>query len=420
MSNGQFRGFFSNFEMGIGVRVFNGVWGFLSVNDFERFEKVIEIVMKIVKFFWGELKIYIGDFVVDDVEMFVKRFFFDINIEEKVVFVKEIDFMLIGERIVNRNVFYCDIVVEIFYFNFLGSEIRMVVFRICFGFFVIVKENGEMQQYWKSFGGMLGWEMVEGIDIFYWIFLVVEKVRVLLKVSFFLLGEFQVIVDLEFMGFFIYEVFGYVVEVDFVKNGDSILVGKFGQKIVVDGFIVVDDLIFLGKFGFYIYDDEGIRVKRVEIICDGVLVNYFNDCEMVQYFGFELNGYGRVQSYVYQFFVRMGNIYVEVGDWLFEEMFEEVKYGFYMIGDKGGQVDIVNGIFIFGVREGYIIENGEFRKMVCDVVFLGKIFDVFKSICVIGKDVRIEYFGYCGKGQLVFVDDGGLYLFMKVFVGGLK
>lgn len=37
---------------------------------------------------------------------------------------------------------------------------------------------------------MLGWEMVEGIDIFYWIFLVVEKVRVLLKVSFFLLGEF--------------------------------------------------------------------------------------------------------------------------------------------------------------------------------------------------------------------------------------
>lgn len=32
----------------------------------------------------------------------------------------------------------------------------------------------------------------------------------------------------------------------------------------------------------------------------------------------------------------MGNIYVEVGDWLFEEMFEEVKYGFYMIGDKGG------------------------------------------------------------------------------------
>lgn len=36
------------------------------------------------------------------------------------------------------------------------------------------------------------------------------------------------IVDLEFMGFFIYEVFGYVVEVDFVKNGDSILVGKFG------------------------------------------------------------------------------------------------------------------------------------------------------------------------------------------------
>lgn len=69
----------------------------------------------------------------------VKRPFSDINIEEKVALVKETDSMLAGEKIVNRNVSYRDTVVETFYFNSLGSEIRTVVpgyasgFRNCEG-----------------------------------------------------------------------------------------------------------------------------------------------------------------------------------------------------------------------------------------------------------------------------------------------
>ncbi|WP_367884646.1 PmbA/TldA family metallopeptidase [Thermococcus sp. JCM 11816] len=51
----------------------------------------------------------------------------------------------------------------------------------------------------------------------------------------------------------------------------------------------------------------------------------------------------------------------------------------------------------------------------------GKILDVLKSIRAIGKDVRIEYPGYCGKGgQSVPVDDGGPHILTKALVGGIE
>jgi len=92
----------------------------------------------------------------------------------------------------------------------------------------------------------------------------------------------------------------------------------------------------------------------------------------------------------------------------------------YMVGDKGGQVDTANGTFTFGAKEGYIIENGELKEMVRDVALSGKILDVLQNIHAIGKDLRIEFPGYCGKGQTVPVDDGGPHILTKAFVGGVS
>jgi len=182
---------------------------------------------------------------------------------------------------------------------------------------------------------------------------------------------------------------------------------------------VVDDPTLPGKFGSYIYDDEGIKARKVEIIKDGILKEYLLDRETAAFFGLEPNGHGRAQSYNYQPLVRMSNTYIEPRDWSFEEMLEEVKNGLYLIGDKGGQVDIANGTFMFGAKEGYIIENGEIKTPIRDVALSGKILDVLKNIRAIGNDLKIEFPGYCGKGQWVSVDDGGPHILTRALVGGL-
>ncbi|WP_258083653.1 TldD/PmbA family protein [Thermococcus thermotolerans] len=420
MQNGQLEELGVNTEVGIGVRAFNGAWGFSSANDMSRARDAIETAMKIAKLSKGDSRIYLGDPVRDRAEIRPKRSFLDVDIEDKLALVKEIDSLLRGDGISNRSVYYGDGLKESFYFNSLGSEIETVVPRLRLSFSVTARGNGEMQSYWKSFGGTAGWELVERMDLSRWTSFVREKAISLLHAQSPPSGEFDIIIDPELTGVFIHEALGHAVEADSVKNGDSILAGKLGERIAVEGLTVVDDPTLPGKFGSYVYDDEGIKAKRVEIIKNGVLVNYLTDRETSALLGLEPNGHGRAQGYSYQPLVRMSNTYVEPGDWSFEEMVEEVKNGLYMIGDKGGEVDTANGTFTFGAKEGYIIENGEIKAQVRDVALSGGILDVLKNIRAIGNDLRIEFPGYCGKGQWVPVDDGGPHVLTRALVGGLR
>ncbi|QDA32117.1 TldD/PmbA family protein [Thermococcus indicus] len=420
MQNGQLEELSLNTEMGIGVRAFNGAWGFSSANDMTRAEEAIKTAMKIAKLSRGDSRIHLGDPVRDRAEIKVRKPFTDIDVEDKLALVKEIDSLLRGEKIVSREAAYGDGLKEQLYFNSLGSEIETVVPRIRVRFSVTARENGEMQTYWRYFGGTAGWELVESIDFPHWAELVKEKALSLLHARSPPSGEFEIIMDPELTGVFIHEALGHAVEADSVKNGDSILAGKLGERIAVEELTVVDDPTLPGKYGSYVYDDEGIRAKRVEIIKDGVLVNYLNDRETSALLGLEPNGHGRAQGYNYQPLVRMSNTYVEPGSWSLEEMLEEVKNGLYMAGDKGGQVDTASGTFTFGATEGYIIENGEIKDMVRDVAMSGSILEVLRNIRAVGKELRVEFPGYCGKGQVVPVDDGGPHLLTRALVGGLR
>ena len=420
MENGQLEELSLNTEVGIGVRAFNGAWGFSSANDMGRAEKAIETAMKIAKLSKGNSRIYLGDPVFDRAELEAKKPVADVDIGDKLALVKEASSLLDGNKIVSRSVRYGDGVKRQIYFNSLGSEIETVVPRVNLVLSVTAKESGSMQTYWKSFGGTAGWELVEGMDLPHWTEFVKEKALSLLHAQAPPSGTFDVVMDPELTGVFIHEALGHACEADSVKNGDSILAGKLGERIAVEGLNVVDDPTLPGKFGSYIYDDEGIRAKRVDLIKDGVLVNYLTDRETSALLGLEPNGHGRAQSYAYPPLVRMGNTYVEPGDWSFDEMLEEVKNGLYMIGDKGGQVDTAGGTFTFGAKEGYIIEKGEIKAHVKDVALSGKILEVLGNIRAIGDDTRVEFPGYCGKGQVVPVDDGGPHVLTRALVGGTR
>lgn len=420
IQNGQLEELSANTEMGIGVRAFSGAWGFSSANDIRRAEKVIETAMKIARLSKGNSKIYLGDPIRDEVKILGEKSVLDVGISEKLNLVKEADSSLTGDSIKNRRVYYGDGVKDQLYLNSLGSEIRTVISRVRLTISATAHSSADMQQYWQVFGGTGGFEIVENVDLNEWGSFVSEKARKLLRASSPPSGEFEVIMDPELTGVFIHEALGHAAEADSVKNGESILAGKLGQKIGVEELTVVDDPTLPGKFGSYPYDDEGVPARRVEIIKNGVLTEYLTDRETSAVLDLDPNGHGRAQSYAHQPLVRMSNTYVEPGTWEVQEMFEEVKNGLYMIGDKGGQVDVANGTFMFGAKEGYVIENGRIKEHVRDVALSGKILDVLMNIRAIGRDLRVSFPGYCGKGQWVPVDDGGPHVLTRALVGGLR
>ncbi|CAB49152.1 TldD/PmbA family protein [Pyrococcus abyssi] len=418
VENGKVEGVESNEEVGIGVRVLINGWGFASTNDLSKLEDTIKMAIKLAKVSNAEVPLYVGNPVEGKAIIKQKKDFLDVDLEEKTKLGLEVEKMIRRDKIKTSRFSYSDFVTRKIYLNSEGSVIETVVPRIYFSLSAVARSADIMQTYWKSFGGTVGWELVESVDFNYWANFISSKALSLLSARSPPSGEMPIIMDPELAGVFIHEALGHAVEADSVRQGESILSGMIGKKIGSEELTVIDDPTLPGKFGSYVYDDEGLPGKRVEIIKDGVLLNYLNDRETSKALNLVPNGHGRAQSYAHVPLVRMSNTYIAPGEWTLEEMFEEVKFGVYMIGDKGGQVDIANGSFMFGAKEGYIIKEGEIKEQVRDVGISGNILDTLKEIKAVGRDLKIEFPGFCGKGQWVPVDDGGPHVLVKAIVGG--
>ena len=107
------------------------------------------------------------------------------------------------------------------------------------------------------------------------------------------------------------------------------------------------------------------------------------------------------------------------GDHSVEELFEGIRYGYYLVSFRGGQANL-DGTFQVGVQEAYEIVNGEVRDPVRNMSISGNTLDTLKEVDAVAKDFEIGY-GRCGKGQTVFVSDGGPHVRVrKIVVGGAR
>lgn len=233
-------------------------------------------------------------------------------------------------------------------------------------------------------------------------------------------GRLTVITRPELTGVFAHESFGHLTEGDFVAAGTSPLTGRLGEQIASEVVTIVD--AGYDERGGYVLpaDDEGVPTRRVVLVERGVLKGYLHSRESAALLGAQPTGNGRAQSFSHEVIVRMRSTFFEAGDWSEEEIVRETKYGLLLDKPAGGQVE-EDGTFTFNARIGYMVENGELREPVRDVVLAGNILEMLKHVDAASKDVRVftSPFGGCGKmGQMVHVGDGGPTLRTKLLVGG--
>lgn len=121
--------------------------------------------------------------------------------------------------------------------------------------------------------------------------------------------------------------------------------------------------------------------------------------------GVEGTGNGRRQSYKNQPIPRMTNTYIARGKDRPEDILKATDSGLYVVKMGGGQVNTVNGDFVFEVTEGYMIENGKQGEPVRGATITGSGIEVIRSIDMVGSDLGFGI-GTCGKdGQGVPVSD---------------
>ena len=273
---------------------------------------------------------------------------------------------------------------------------------------VTARRDGEVVSYRTRHGGQGGLEVIHDCDL-------VELGESAQRAALRLLnaerapsGKLPLIADKDLTGVYIHEALGHPCEADLVAAGDSCLDGKLGQQIGNELVTVVDDPTMMGGYGAYPVDDEGVNTREKVLIKNGVLTEYLNHRETAHHFGVEPNGGARAQDGLHHPLVRMSNTMIHGGTHAdIDELMEDVQYGVYACGTRGGQVDTGRGSFQFAAQEAWLIENGELTRPLKDVSVSGLTLEILKNVNGLTRDASLASPGFCGKGQTVPVGDGG-------------
>lgn len=273
---------------------------------------------------------------------------------------------------------------------------------------VTARDDNEVVSYRTRYGGEGGLELIEACDLGQLGNDAMVAALRLLKAKRAPSGKMPLIADRDLTGVYIHEALGHPCEADLVAAGDSCLDGKLGQKIGSDIVTVVDDPTIRGGYGAYPIDDEGVNTRAKRLITNGVLTEYLNHRETAAHFGIEPNGGARAQDGLHHPLVRMSNTMIMGGNHdTIDDLMEDIDYGIYACGSRGGQVDTGKGSFQFAAQEAWLIENGELTTPLKDVSVSGLTLEILQNVNGLTRDAKLAAPGFCGKGQTVPVGDGG-------------
>lgn len=237
-------------------------------------------------------------------------------------------------------------------------------------------------------------------------------------------GEMPVVLGPGWPGIILHEAIGHGLEGDAVRNGESVFASLLGERVASDQVSVVDDGTVPDRRGSLNIDDEGTRTERTLLIDRGKLVSFMHDRMSARHFGVRSTGNGRRESYECAPIVRMTNTMMLSGEDDPEEIVRETPRGLYMPTFSGGQVDPVNGKFVFESSVAYLIEAGRVTRPVIGATLIGNCVEALKHIDRVGSDACLDKgIGTCGKdGQDVPVGVGQPTIRMAggVVVGGTE
>jgi TldD protein len=284
---------------------------------------------------------------------------------------------------------------------------------------VVARRNGSVETGFETLGGHRGFELVTGGAA--------ERVAeraagialTLLDADPAPAGAMPVVVGGGFGGVLFHEMTGHGLEADHIQKGASVYAGKAGEQVAAPHLEAFDDGRLPGEWGTDGIDDEGTPTQRTPVIHEGRITSYLYDLITARKDGVASTGNGRRESFRHLPIPRMTNTYIAPGNGKPEELIAEVERGFYAVSFAGGQVDPTTGDFVFGVSEGYLIENGKVTRPCRGATLIGNCLEALGRIDAVADDFEMKT-GFCGKGgQRVPVGTGqGHVRIGELTVGG--
>jgi TldD protein len=284
----------------------------------------------------------------------------------------------------------------------------------------VVARRGEViQTGHETVGGSAGFELVDEAIARSVAVTAAEKAVIMLDSRPAPVGAMPVVLANGFGGTLFHEACGHGLEADAIAKGASIYDGKMGEVVAAAIVNAYDDGSITNGWGSQAFDDEGVPTQKTMVIEDGRLTGYLYDRLRAREAGAAPTGNGRRQSFRHVPIPRMTTTYIAPGGATVDEIIAATPKGFYAKSLAGGQVEPASGNFVFGVAEGYLIEDGKITTPLRGATLVGNGIDILMKIDMIAGDFDVKT-GVCGKdGQGVPVGTGQATLrIAEMTVGG--
>ncbi len=406
----------SEFEknVGIGIRVLvNGSLGFASTNNLEK-ENVRKTVARIIKVANASSRLKEGIKLSQekpnkaDYEVKQKIKLQDVSPKEKLGLLTDIDKAVLssGANVIGRYLSYSDFYSEKYFVNSEGSAITSRIPRTDYFYFITANEGGKSSQRYWQYGDAAGFEKILSRNL---PALMKQEVETMKKNM--INGvrapkeKIDVVVGPQVVGIMSHESVGHPYEADRILGREAAQAGEsflkrdaIGTKIGSKAINVADDPTLENSYGFYLYDDEGIKAGKRYLIKEGIVNEFLQNRETAEEFGTGSNGSARASFANREPIIRMGNTFVEPGDYSDEELIKGVKNGVYIANFTEWNIDDKRYNQKYVGSEAYIIKNGMLMEPVWAPIIEITTEKLWSSVDAVGK--KAEYHaGSCGKGE---------------------
>jgi len=324
------------------------------------------------------------------------------------------------------------------FLNTEGSFIEQEIFLSGAGIKVIAIDGRDVQvrSFPDSHNGIFrqgGYERIIEMDIPNNAPRAIEDALLLLKADECPSGERTVILGGSQVALQIHESIGHAVELDRAMGMEVSLAGgtfltsdSIGTRICSDIInITADPAIEVGA-GSYIYDDEGMEAKKVEIIKNGRFKNFLTSRETAKSSGMKPNGSVRASNWSNIPLIRMSNINLEPGEGRLNDLIADTRDGILLQTNKSWSIDTLRLNFQFGTEIGWEIKKGRITRALKNPVYFGITPQFWKSCNAVCDREEWQMYGLnnCGKGdpiQNISVGHGAVPArFSKVKAGAVK
>ena len=218
-------------------------------------------------------------------------------------------------------------------------------------------------------------------------------------------GTMDVVLGPEVAGIMAHESIGHPFEADRIIGRESAQAGEsylqpdcLGINIGSPEANVSDDPTLPGSFGFYLYDDEGIKARKRQLLEKGNIKELFHNRATAYEFNTLSNGSSRSVRYDREPIIRMSNTFIEPGDHSFDELVSDVKEGVYIKSFMEWNIDDKRNNQRYVGLEAYEIQYGKIKRLIKNPIIELTTPKLWSSLDARGKDLQFSA-ATCGKGD---------------------